>query len=249
MEADAICGPGSSSPSRRSTTPAGSTGVRLSFCFAIPPALRRRPRPRSLTSPPRGRSPSSASITALSRTPRLARGRRAAPFVCSSAVVDGLVDSPTDIVARVAPAQSYCWPVYADYLVSAGHRHVAVIVQPDRYWSSGARLLQTSLSERGVAVTEIDHATLAETPLADAVAAADGVDALLLLVAYPEPAASLVKAVRAETRLAGLRSEIRRAAQSSRSGWRSSAKTAPTFPSCGTCPPSSDPWERRSPSV
>jgi ABC-type branched-subunit amino acid transport system substrate-binding protein len=127
------------------------------------------------------------------------------PFVCSSAVVDGLVDSPTDVVARVAPAQSYCWPVYADYLVSAGHRHVAVVVQPDRYWSSGARLLQTSLSQRGVTVTEIDHATLAETPLPDAVAAADGVDALLLLVAYPEPAASLVKAVRAETRLAGLR--------------------------------------------
>jgi ABC-type branched-subunit amino acid transport system substrate-binding protein len=127
------------------------------------------------------------------------------PFVCSSAVLDGLVDSPTDIVARVAPAQSYCWHVYADYLVSAGHGHVALVVQPDRYWSSGARLLQTSLAERGVTVTEIDHATLPDTPLADAVAAADGADALLLLVAYPEPAVSLVKAVRAEARLAGLR--------------------------------------------
>lgn len=127
------------------------------------------------------------------------------PFVCSSAVLDGVVDSPTDVVARVAPAQSYCWHVYADYLVSAGHRHVALIVQPDRYWSSGARLLQTYLAEQGVTVTEIAYATLLETPVADAVAAADGVDALLLLVGYPEPAVSIVKAVRADARLAGLR--------------------------------------------
>lgn len=124
------------------------------------------------------------------------------PFVCSSAVLDGLVDTPTDIVARVAPAQSYCWRVYADYLVSAGYRHVALVVQPDRYWSSGARLLQASLAERAVAVTEIDHASLLDIPVADAV---DGADALLLLVGYPEPAVSLVKAVRAAPGLAGLR--------------------------------------------
>lgn len=130
--------------------------------------------------------------------------REGLPFVCSSAVLDGLADSPTGIVARVAPAQSYCWRIYADYLVSAGHRHVAVVVQPDRYWSSGARLLQASLSERGVTGTQIDYATLPD-PVADVVAAADGADALLLLVAYPEPAAALVKAVRAQARLAGLR--------------------------------------------
>jgi len=130
------------------------------------------------------------------------------PFVCSSAVLDGVVDSPTDVVARVAPAQSYCWRVYADYLVSADHRHVALIVQPNRYWSSGARLLQTYLAERGVTVTEIEYAALLDTAVADAVdavAAVDGVDALLLLVGYPEPAVSIVKAVRADARLAGLR--------------------------------------------
>jgi ABC-type branched-subunit amino acid transport system substrate-binding protein len=127
------------------------------------------------------------------------------PFVCSSAVLDGLADSPTGIVARVAPAQSYCWRTYADYLVSAGHWHVAAVVQPDRYWSSGARLLQASLSERGVTVTLIDFAALPDTPVADAVAAADGADALLVLVGYPEPAVSLVRAVRAQAGLAGLR--------------------------------------------
>lgn len=127
------------------------------------------------------------------------------PFVISSAVLDAVLDSPTDIVARVAPAQSYCWRVYADYLVSAGYRHVALVVQADRYWSSGSQILQASLGARGVTVTVIDYATLSDTPICDAVAAAVGVDALLLLVGYPEPAVSIVKAVRADPRLTGLR--------------------------------------------
>lgn len=114
------------------------------------------------------------------------------PFVCSSAVLDAIVDAPTDVVARIAPAQSYCWRVYADYLADNGHRHVALAVEPNRYWSSGAKLLHTYLPERGVAVTEVEDV--------DAVAAADA-DALLLLVGYPEPAASLVKAMRADPRL------------------------------------------------
>ena len=127
------------------------------------------------------------------------------PFVCSSAVVDAVVDSPTDIVARIAPAQSYCWRVYADYLVSAGYRHVALVMQPDRYWSSGARLLQASLAERGVTVTAIEYTAPQGDSITDMLAAADGIDALLLLVGYPEPAAGLVKAVRADARLTGLR--------------------------------------------
>jgi ABC-type branched-subunit amino acid transport system substrate-binding protein len=117
-------------------------------------------------------------------------------------VLDELVDSPTDIVARVAPTQSYCWQVYADYLVSAGHRHVALAVQPDRYWSSGTRVLQTALAQHGVTVTKIDYGSWPDTPVADAT---DGADALLLLVGYPEPAVSLVKALRAEPRLAAVR--------------------------------------------
>ena len=57
----------------------------------------------------------------------------------------------------------------------------------------------------------VDHAELELKPGLTALTGETGagksivVDALLLLVAYPEPAASLVKAVRAETRLAGLR--------------------------------------------
>lgn len=128
--------------------------------------------------------------------------RAGLPFVCSSAVLDDLADAPDGLVARVAPAQSYCWDVYAGYLAAAGHGHVALVVQPDRYWSSGARLLHDALAKHGITVTRIDHATLAGGPAADLLA---GADALLLLVAYPEPAASLVRAVRADARLSGLR--------------------------------------------
>jgi ABC-type branched-subunit amino acid transport system substrate-binding protein len=123
------------------------------------------------------------------------------PFVCSSAVLDRVVEVPTDVVARIAPAQSYCWQVYADHLVAAGPGHVALVVQPDRYWSSGAQLLQTALAARGATTTIIEYATLPDTPIADAVG---GADALLLLVGYPEPAVSLVQAIRAEASLAGL---------------------------------------------
>lgn len=127
------------------------------------------------------------------------------PFICSSAVLDAVVDAPTDLVARVAPAQSYCWRVYADYLVSARYRHVALVIEPNRYWSAGARLLQTFLPERGVRVTEFDYASLDGASLTDALVAAGEVEALLLLVGYPDPVVSLVKAIRADPRLARLR--------------------------------------------
>lgn len=131
--------------------------------------------------------------------------RAGLPFVCSSAVLDAVVEAPTDLVARVAPAQSYCWSVYADYLISARHRHVALVIESNRYWSAGARLLQTFLPERGGRVTEFDYASLDGASLTDALVAAGDVDALLLLVGYPDPAVSLVKAVRADPRLAGVR--------------------------------------------
>lgn len=107
------------------------------------------------------------------------------PFVCSSAVLDALVDEPTDLVSRIAPAQSYCWRVYADYLVSAGYRHVALAIEPNPYWSAGAEILRTALAERGVRVTEMD----------------DEAEILLLLVGYPEPAASIVEGVRTGMRI------------------------------------------------
>src|SRR5262249_25395903 len=44
------------------------------------------------------------------------------PFLCSSAVLDALSEQPTKWVARLAPAQSHGWQIYADFLLHAGHR-------------------------------------------------------------------------------------------------------------------------------
>src|SRR3954449_10165665 len=44
------------------------------------------------------------------------------PFLCSSAVLDALTPQPTQWVARLAPAQSHGWRVYADFLLRAGPR-------------------------------------------------------------------------------------------------------------------------------
>ena len=64
------------------------------------------------------------------------------PFLCSSAVLDALTQQPTDWVARLAPAQSRGWRVYADFLLRAGHRRIAVAAESSVYWASGAGILR-----------------------------------------------------------------------------------------------------------
>lgn len=78
------------------------------------------------------------------------------PFLCSSAVLDALTERPTEWVARLAPAQSHGWRVYADFLLETGHRRVAVATQPSVYWASGARILRDCLAPRGGTVLELD---------------------------------------------------------------------------------------------
>jgi ABC-type branched-subunit amino acid transport system substrate-binding protein len=76
--------------------------------------------------------------------PRAAAGRADAlglPFLCSSAVLDALTEKPTEWVARLSPPQSRGWQVYADFLLSAGHRRIAVAVQPSVYWATGTSIL------------------------------------------------------------------------------------------------------------
>lgn len=120
------------------------------------------------------------------------------PFLCSSAVLDTLTEQPTDWVARIAPAQSHCWQVYADFLLAAGHTRIAVAAQPTVYWASGTRILRDRLASRGATLVKVDI-----TKVCDALAAANAT-ALLLLVGTPEPAVPIVKAVRADPRLADL---------------------------------------------
>jgi ABC-type branched-subunit amino acid transport system substrate-binding protein len=115
------------------------------------------------------------------------------PYLCSSAVLDALTDHPTDVVARIAPAQSHGWRIYAEFLRAAGHRRIAVAAQPSVYWASGTRILREHLDT----VVELD----ATPTLCDDLAASRAT-ALLLLAGHPEPAVSIVRAVRRDPRLA-----------------------------------------------
>lgn len=117
------------------------------------------------------------------------------PFLCSSAVLDELTEQPTDWVARIAPAQSHGWRIYADFLLNAGHRRIAVAAQPSAYWASGTRILRDHLAQHGGTVIDI-----ASTDVCDELVDSHAT-ALLLLVGFPEPAVSIVQAVRRDQRL------------------------------------------------
>jgi ABC-type branched-subunit amino acid transport system substrate-binding protein len=125
------------------------------------------------------------------------------PFLCSSAVLDALTGQPTEWVARLAPAQSHGWQVYADFLLGAGHSQIAVVTEPSAYWASGTRILRDYLSPRGGTVIELDVRALAPAALCDELAGSR-VTAVLLLAGYPEPAVPVVRSVRRDQRLAGI---------------------------------------------
>lgn len=116
------------------------------------------------------------------------------PFLCSSAVLDALTDQPTEWVARIAPAQSRGWRRYADFLLDAGHRRVAVAADPSVYWAAGTGILRDHLAPRGGTLVEVDP----RGPVCDELVG-NGATVLLLLVGSPEP---LVQAVRRDPRLA-----------------------------------------------
>ena len=123
------------------------------------------------------------------------------PFLCSSAVLDALTDRPTEWVARLAPAQSHGWRIYADFLLNTGHSRIAVAAQPSVYWAAGARILRDYLASRGGTVIELDMRVLTPTALCDELADSRAT-VLLLLVGHPEPAVSIVTSVRRDQRLA-----------------------------------------------
>jgi ABC-type branched-subunit amino acid transport system substrate-binding protein len=123
------------------------------------------------------------------------------PFLCSSAVIDALTEQPTQWVARLAPAQSHGWQIYADFLLGAGHRRIAVAAQASVYWASGARILRDYLTPRGGTVIELDMRALAPKAVCDELVD-NRATALLLLVGHPEPAVPIVKCVRRDPRLA-----------------------------------------------
>lgn len=123
------------------------------------------------------------------------------PFLCSSAVLDALTEQPTQWVARLAPAQSRGWQIYADFLLRAGHGRIAVAAEPSVYWTSGVRILRDRLAPRGGSIIEFDMRTLDPAAMCDELVGSRAT-ALLLLVGHPEPAVSIVQAVRRDRRLA-----------------------------------------------
>lgn len=125
------------------------------------------------------------------------------PYLCSSAVLDALTDQPTRWVARLAPAQSRGWRVYAEFLLGAGHRRIGVATEPSVYWASGTRILRDCLAPCGANITELDIRALSLNAVCDQLVD-NRVTAVLLLVGHPEPAVSLVKSLRHEERLSGI---------------------------------------------
>ncbi len=121
------------------------------------------------------------------------------PFLCSSAVLDALTERPTGWVARLAPAQSHGWRVYADFLLGAGCSRIAVAGEPSPYWASGTRVLRDHLAPRGGTVVGLDMRALAPAAVCDELVHSRAA-ALLLLVGHPEPAVSIVRSVRRDPR-------------------------------------------------
>ncbi len=120
------------------------------------------------------------------------------PFLCSSAVLDALTEQPTEWVARLAPPQSRGWQTYADFLLSVGHRRIAVAAEPSVYWDAGTRILRDYFAPRAGTVIELDMRDVCDELVEHRATA------VLLLVGHPEPAMSIVRAVRRDDRLAGV---------------------------------------------
>lgn len=123
------------------------------------------------------------------------------PFLCSSAVIDALTENPTDWIARLAPPQSLGWPIYAEFLLNAGHTRIAVAAEPSVYWASGAAILSEYVAPRGGTVLTLDARALVPTAVCGELLHSRST-ALVLLVGHPQPAVSIVKAIRRDERVA-----------------------------------------------
>ncbi len=126
------------------------------------------------------------------------------PFLCASAVLDALCEQPTPWAARLAPAQSHGWRIYADFLLGEGHRRIAVAADASVYWAAGTGILRERLAARDGVLIELDACALSPAALCDQLFE-QRATAVLMLAGHPEPAVPIVKAVRHDPRLAGMR--------------------------------------------
>ena len=122
------------------------------------------------------------------------------PFLCSSAVIDNLIATPSKWIARLSPVQSKGWKIYAEHLLKNGHTRIAVAIAHSIYWASGTSILRTHFEKHGGTVIEIDTQLNNLNAVCDKLIESEAT-ALLLLTGYPNPAISLVKAIRNEPKL------------------------------------------------
>ena len=125
---------------------------------------------------------------------------RNVPFLCTSAVIDNLIEKPSKWIARLPQVQSKGWEIYAEFLTNNKHTNIALATSPSVYWKAGAHILREHFSKQGGSIIEFDTQLITPTDLCDKLNGSS-VTALLLLVGYPNPAISLVKAIRNDSRL------------------------------------------------
>lgn len=121
------------------------------------------------------------------------------PFLCTSAVIDNLIEKPSKWIARLPQVQSKGWQAYAEFLIKQKHTTIALATAPSVYWKAGTHILKEHFNKQGGTVIELDTQQIAPTALCDKLADSNAT-ALLLLVGYPDPAVALVNAIRNDAR-------------------------------------------------
>jgi len=125
------------------------------------------------------------------------------PYLCSSAVLDKLIDVPSNWVARLPPPQSIGWSRYADYLRSQGHTQIATLYSDSLYWTQGMKILQARLAQHDGNLTAFEYSDSAFDELQRFLL--DGrASSVLLLLGHPSPIVSVLRSLRAEPSLRGV---------------------------------------------
>lgn len=126
--------------------------------------------------------------------------RSGRPFVCASATLDAITARRLRRVFRIAPAQSYGWRIYADFLIAEGFKRVVTLIEENIYWKAGADIIESQLNKTGVPFTRLRFESgMTASHLVRQLTAmrlqSTAPNILLLLIAYPDPLRSVIQAL------------------------------------------------------
>jgi len=125
------------------------------------------------------------------------------PYLCSSAVLDKLIDTPSNWVARLPPPQSIGWSRYADYLCGRGHTQVATLYSDSLYWTQGMKILQARLAQHDGNLTAFEYSDSAVVELQRFLLTGQA-SSVLLLLGHPNPIVPVLRSLRSEPLLGHL---------------------------------------------